>query len=314
MYLDADERGRAGSVGGASPKHNSKKHWQRNRGSNSRSSNNTELLQRARNHRLQDRRTEHQYEPCSHDGLCDSMGCSCMKRDHMCDKACSCSRECPNRYVCLMSICSQDIKAVDAQKEAAEQMHARVLLHFASVTLISEMTIAMYISGGLRPRQEAAFCCNMHVAESVHKRVGLSFSTIHGWGVFALEDIKCGEFVYEYTGAVVSQDEAERRGSIYDKRSVSFLFDLNEDAVVDAVRKGNKSKFVNHKSVGQNCSAKVVRVRGDHHITVWADQDIKCGEELLFNYGYHGDTAPEWSQVGVAGSSGSDDATCSMKT
>lgn len=139
--------------------------------------------------------------------------------------------------------------------------------------------------------------CNSTTATSnSHKRVGLSFSAIHGWGVYALEDIKCGEFVYEYTGAVVSQDEAERRGSTYDKKKVSFLFDLNEDAVVDALRKGNKSKFINHHIAAQNCSAKVVRAASDHRITVWADRDIKRGEELLFNYGYHGSAAPEWSQ------------------
>ncbi|TYZ51216.1 hypothetical protein PybrP1_012703, partial [[Pythium] brassicae (nom. inval.)] len=69
-------------------------------------------------------------------------------------------------------------------------------------------------------------------------------------------DIQRGEFVYEYTGGVVSQDEAERRGSTCDKKRVSYLFDLNEDAVVDALRKGNKSKFMNHHLMAQNCSAK----------------------------------------------------------
>lgn len=172
----------------------------------------------------------------------------------------------------------------------------------------AELAIALSTSHELHPPKEASFCCNMHALGNGHKKVGLSFSNIHGWGVYALEDIGCGEFVYEYTGAVVSQDEAERRGSIYDEKAVSFLFDLNEDAVVDAVRKGNKSKFINHRTVGQNCSAKVVRVGGDHHITVWADQDIKRGEELLFNYGYHGDTAPAWSQLRLMGSSVSDDA------
>lgn len=80
--------------------------WKQKRGSSSRSSSHHELLQRARNHRLQEKQTEHQYEPCAHDGLCDSLGCSCMTRDHMCDKACSCSRDCPNRFVMLFdSLC-----------------------------------------------------------------------------------------------------------------------------------------------------------------------------------------------------------------
>jgi hypothetical protein len=64
---------------------------------------NHELLQRTRNQRLQDRGAEnHEYQPCAHEGMCDSTGCSCMKRDHMCEKACACSRDCPNRCVFLL--------------------------------------------------------------------------------------------------------------------------------------------------------------------------------------------------------------------
>ncbi|KAG2771568.1 hypothetical protein Pcac1_g17441 [Phytophthora cactorum] len=48
--------------------------------------------------------------------------------------------------------------------------------------------------------------------------------------VCAREAISATEYVYEYTGAMVSQDEAERRGLIYDTRDTSYLFDLNEDA------------------------------------------------------------------------------------
>lgn len=111
---DSSGSGVGGRRGSLDNEHSrrTQKHWKQKRGSGSRSSSHHELLQRARNHRLQEKRTEHQYEPCSHDGLCDSMGCGCMKRDHMCDKACSCSRDCPNRcvrsvfgvYVCVCVI------------------------------------------------------------------------------------------------------------------------------------------------------------------------------------------------------------------
>lgn len=71
----------------------------RKRARTSRSSNNRILLNRTRNNRLKDKGANHEYEPCNHEGACDTTGCSCMTRDHTCDKACSCSRDCPNRFV-----------------------------------------------------------------------------------------------------------------------------------------------------------------------------------------------------------------------
>ncbi|KAF1786686.1 SET domain [Phytophthora cactorum] len=95
---------------------------------------------------------------------------------------------------------------------------------------------------------------------------------------------------------MVSQDEAERRGLIYDTRDTSYLFDLNEDAVLDALRCGSKSKFINHDGEAPNCTAKVVSVCGVHHITIWALRNIAVGEELVFDYGYKRSVGPDWSQ------------------
>lgn len=86
----------------------------------------------------------------------------------------------------------------------------------------------------------------------------------------------------------MSGDEAERRGIIYDRKFLSFLFDLNSEWVIDAARLGNNSRFINHSESerdGLNCEAKITLVNGEHRIKFIAMRDLKAGEELLFNYG-----------------------------
>jgi len=74
-----------------------------------------------------------------------------------------------------------------------------------------------------------------------HCHLLISQSTIKdaGWGVFTKHDLKSGDFVHEYVGEMISQEEAERRGVVYDKINRSFLFNLCSDVVLDASKKGS---------------------------------------------------------------------------
>jgi histone-lysine N-methyltransferase EZH2 len=63
-------------------------------------------------------------------------------------------------------------------------------------------------------------------------------SQVAGWGLFAHQSIQPREFVCEYVGELVSQEEAERRGRVYDARACSYLFNLNQTQVT--LGKGRK--------------------------------------------------------------------------
>ncbi|ETL35823.1 hypothetical protein L916_12095 [Phytophthora nicotianae] len=220
---------------------------------------NHELLQRTRNQRLQDRGTEnHEYEPCMHEGMCDSTGCSCMKRDRMCEKACSCSRECPNRSEgcnCSPGECrTSKCPCVAALRECDPDTCA----------LCEESEVAVLVSTGkcTPSRCAISMCGNVNVIRSKHKRLGMSFSPIHGYGMFARETISATEFVYQIR-PVLSQNDADRHGLIYNKMEMSYLFDLNADA-----RSDNKNKFINHEGDSPNEGDERVWCAPHHHVGV----------------------------------------------
>ena len=52
-----------------------------------------------------------------------------------------------------------------------------------------------------------------------------------GWGVFVRDPVEKNEFIQEYTGEQMSQEEADRRGKIYDKRNSSYIFNLNNQVL-----------------------------------------------------------------------------------
>ena len=107
-------------------------------------------------------------------------------------------------------------------------------------------------------------------------------SSIAGKGAFATRRIPKGARVVEYTGERISQEEADRRYPYDpDVPHHTFLFNLEDDVVVDAAHRGNASRFINH-SCDPNCEA----VIEDGRIWIYAKKAIQPGAELAYDYQY----------------------------
>ena len=105
-------------------------------------------------------------------------------------------------------------------------------------------------------------------------------SQIHGRGVFAARPIAAGTRIIEYKGRRISYRLATELYPEEDKRPThTFLFELDEDTVIDAGQRGNAARWINH-SCDPNCEA----VEEEGRIFIEACRAIATGEELGYDY------------------------------
>jgi SET domain-containing protein len=117
-------------------------------------------------------------------------------------------------------------------------------------------------------------------AKRKSRRFAVRRSPIHGRGVFALRKIPRGTRIIEYKGERISHEEADKRYADEHEHSPhTMLFTVDDEIVIDATRKGNSARWVNH-SCSPNCEIQ----DEDRRIFIEARRDIQPGEELSYDY------------------------------
>ncbi|KAL6309422.1 hypothetical protein BKA93DRAFT_723765 [Sparassis latifolia] len=147
---------------------------------------------------------------------------------------------------------------------------------------INQVHLALALSKG---ESAATELVKFNQLQTRKKQLRFARSPIHDWGLYAMEKISRGEMVIEYVGEIIRAQVADKREKAYERQGIgsSYLFRIDEDLVVDATKKGNLGRLINH-SCDPNCTAKIITINGEKKIVIYAKQDIELGSEITYDY------------------------------
>ncbi|KAM9311642.1 histone-lysine N-methyltransferase, H3 lysine-36 specific [Gastrophryne carolinensis] len=128
-------------------------------------------------------------------------------------------------------------------------------------------------------------CQNQAFSKRQYPDVEIFRTLSRGWGLRCKVDIRKGEFVNEYVGEMIDEEECRARIRYAQEHEITnfYMLTLDKDRVIDAGPKGNFARFMNH-CCHPNCETQKWMVNGDTRVGLFALCDIKAGTELTFNY------------------------------
>jgi SET domain-containing protein len=95
----------------------------------------------------------------------------------------------------------------------------------------------------------------------------------NGLGFFTLVPIPEDKKIIEYTGLILTSEEAE-------KANPRFLMSLDGDYFIDGSPESNAARYINH-----SCQPNAKPYRTGARVWIWSISAIEAGEEITYDYG-----------------------------
>lgn len=129
-----------------------------------------------------------------------------------------------------------------------------------------------------------SYCQNQRMQKMLYAKMKTTSFPGKGVGIVADEDIPAGSFIGEYQGEVISMELFENRKKEYQGERHFYFMTLTGKLVIDASRKSQSTRFVNH-SCEPNAETQKWNAGGEPRVAIFAKRDIRRTEEITFDYG-----------------------------
>lgn len=128
-------------------------------------------------------------------------------------------------------------------------------------------------------------CTNRRFQKHENSSCNIFKTEKKGYGLVATDFIPPGQFIMEYVGEVLNSKQFEKRANDYSKlmNAHYYFMALSSDCVIDATKKGNISRFINH-SCDPNAETQKWTVNGELRIGFFSKKPIMPDDEITFDY------------------------------
>jgi hypothetical protein len=165
------------------------------------------------------------FVPCNHEGRCDQVNCRCFRERITCENSCKCPSDCNRRFPGCTSTCATSGRICDSDYCLCVKFSRECDADLCTTCGAAEMLdpVNRYDEDVQSER-----CCNVAIQRRVFRKTLMGHSELHGFGLYAGEDLNEADYIGEYVGETISSEEADRRVVVYDSQKAMYLFQLNK--------------------------------------------------------------------------------------